>query len=135
MSAAVGFALAATLHAGFQVTVTLLVYPVLLRTDDGRWTAAHARHSRTIAPLVAVIYLMVLVTGALLLLAGPSPLGWVALAGTGAALATTAGLAAPLHGRLTSYDATLARTLLVVDRLRCVAALAGAVAAVVALAR
>lgn len=130
MSAAVAFALAAALHAGFQVTVTVLVYPVLGDRRAEEWRAAHDRHSRAIAPLVGVVYLALLVTGGLLVAAGPDAAGWLALGLTGLALATTAVAAAPTHGRLTDRDAALVRRLLVADRWRCAFVVLGAVAAV-----
>ena len=128
--------LAATaLHAGFQVAVTTLVYPALLA--DGRdWTARHAAHSHRIAPLVGITYVALLAVGIPALLTDP---GWgVGLAALGSAvsLATTAFVAAPLHGRLGGgWDTALAHRLLVADRVRAVgavAALAGGVLAVVA---
>ena len=132
MSAVVAFALAAALHAGFQATVTVLVYPVLGARGPEEWRGAHDRHSRAIAPLVGVVYLALLATGGVLVAAGPDPAGWVALALTAAALATTAAAAAPTHGRLAARDDALVARLLVVDRWRCALAVAGAAAAVVA---
>ncbi|HET8765795.1 MAG TPA: FMN-binding negative transcriptional regulator, partial [Pedococcus sp.] len=55
---------AAGLHAGFQLTVTTLVYPALARVDASRWAEAHDRHSRAITPLVGVVYLLLLAAGA-----------------------------------------------------------------------
>jgi hypothetical protein len=132
VSAVVAFALAAALHAGFQATVTVLVYPVLGERTAAEWRAAHDRHSRAITPLVGAVYVALLVTGGLLVAAGPDAAGWAALALTAGALATTAAVAAPTHGRLTSRDAALVARLLVADRWRCALAVAGAVAAVVA---
>jgi hypothetical protein len=132
VSPVVAFALAAALHAGFQATVTVLVYPVLGARPADEWSAAHDRHSRSIAPVVAVVYLALLVTGGLLVASGPDAAGWSALGLTGAALATTAAVAAPTHGRLAERDDALVARLLVADRWRCVLALLGAAAAVVA---
>lgn len=129
MSVAVAFALAAALHAGFQVTVTVLVYPVLAARDAEEWRAAHDRHSRSIAPLVGVVYLLLLVTGGLLVADGPDALGWWALVLTGGALTTTAVVAAPLHGRLDARADALVARLLVADRWRCALAVLGAVVA------
>ncbi len=131
MSAEVGFALAAALHAGFQLAATLLVYPALAARDAGEWRIAHARHSRAITPLVGVVYLALVLSGAALVVAGPGAVGWLALVASAGALAVTAGLAAPLHGRLGSRDATLVGRLLVVDRGRCALAVVGALAAAV----
>lgn len=134
MSAVVAFALVAALHAGFQVTVTVLVYPVLAERRAGEWRAAHDRHSRAIAPVVGVVYLGLLMTGGFLVASGPDRAGWLALVLTGVALATTAVAAAPTHGRLTDRDDELVTRLLVADRWRCAFAVLGAVAAVVAVA-
>jgi hypothetical protein len=112
-------------HAGFQATVTLLVYPALADVPDDLWTTAHARHSRRITPLVAVVYVVLAVACAGALLHDPaSPGPWVAGVGAaGAALATAAG-AAPTHGRLASgLTPELIRRLLLADRVRCGAGL------------
>lgn len=134
MSAVVAFALAAALHAGFQVTVTVLVYPVLGARRAEEWPAAHDRHSRAIAPVVAVVYLSLLVSGGALVASGPHLPGWLALVLTGAALTTTAVVAAPTHGRLGERDDALVARLLVADRWRCAFAVLGAVCAAVAVA-
>ena len=134
MTPVVAYALATAVHAGFQLTVTLLVYPALATRDSEEWAAAHGRHSRVTAPLVAVLYAALLGTAAVLVVDGPGPAGWLALVATGAALADTAVLAAPLHGRLQERDAVLVQRLLVVDRWRCAAAVVGALAAVAAVA-
>lgn len=132
MSAVVAFALAAAVHAGFQATVTLLVYPALVEVDRGAWDVAHARHTRRITSLVALLYAALVATGALLVVRGPEALGWAALAATAAALATTALGAAPIHGRMRAEDDDLRRRLLLVDRVRCAFAVLGAVLAVAA---
>ncbi len=114
--------LAATaLHAGFQLTVTGLVYPALVRVDAGSWQVEHARHSRRIVPLVVVVYAAALVACTGVLLRGASYADWLAVAGTAVALLTTALVAAPLHGRLTpGPDPVLLRHLLAADRVRAV---------------
>jgi hypothetical protein len=129
VTATVAFAIATALHAGFQATVTLLVYPVLTDRRPDEWRAAHERHSRAVAPLVGVVYLALLVTGGFLAASGPGAAGWVALLLTAAALATTAVAAAPTHGRLAERDDALVARLLVADRCRCALAVLGAVAA------
>ena len=124
---------AVALHAGFQVTVTSLVYPTLASTSDDDWAEAHARHSRRIAPLVALVYGAAVVACALAATADPSLGTWVALAGTAVAILVTATTAAPLHGRLDRRDPALVARLLAADRVRCVSAclaLAGALGAV-----
>ena len=126
--------LAATgLHAGFQATVTLVVYPGLVRVPADAWQDAHARHSRGIAPLVALVYGAVLVTCAGAALTAPDAFVWLAVAGTLVAVAVTATLAAPTHQRLTSGpEPALLRRLLVVDRVRCAAAVLAFIGALLA---
>lgn len=126
------FALAAALHAGFQIAVTVLVYPVLATRGSEEWQVAHARHSRAIAPLVAVIYGALLVVGGWLVVDGPDLAGWLALATGVMAFALTAAAAAPTHGRLTDRDDALIARLLVADRWRCVCAVGCAALAAVA---
>ena len=117
---------AAGLHAGFQLTVSTLVYPALARVDASRWADAHDRHSRAVTPLVGVVYLLLLGTGAWALATLPLT-AWLvtAAAGAGLALATTAFVAAPLHGRLGREGPApgLVRRLLVADRVRSAGAL------------
>lgn len=132
MTALVAFALASALHAGFQGTVTALVYPVLGARSPAEWRAAHARHSRSIAPLVVAVYAAVVLSGGAFVVDSPDLVGWLALAGAAGALFVTATLAAPLHGRLSDKDDTLVHRLLVADRARCVFAVMGAVLAVLA---
>lgn len=132
MSAVIAFALVATAHAGFQTTVTLLVYPALVEVGREAWDRAHARHSRRIVPLVALLYAGLLATGCVLVLDGPDAAAWVGLVATAGALVVTAVAAAPLHGRLRADTDDLRRRLLVVDRVRCACAVVGAVAAAVA---
>ncbi|WP_148613487.1 hypothetical protein [Nocardioides rubriscoriae] len=133
MSPEVAFALVAAAHAGFQATVTALVYPALVEVGPAAWDVAHAHHSRRIVPLVAVLYAGLVATGVALVVHGPGVLGWVGLAGVAVALATTAVAAAPLHGRLRADTDDLRARLLVVDRVRCAGAVVGALAAACAL--
>jgi len=124
---------ATALHAGFQLTVTLVVYPALADVPAARWRSAHDAHSRRITLVVGVVYVAALVACAGAALVVPSPAGLVALVGTLAAVAVTAARAAPAHGRLgRGRDEALVRLLLRSDRWRCAAALlalAGGVAA------
>lgn len=103
-SAQAGFALAAALHLGFQATVTLLVYPALARTPPEDWRAVHARHSRSIAPVVGVVYGALVLTAVWVLLTGLDGLWALALAGALLAGLATAVGAAPAHGRLGRLD-------------------------------
>jgi formate-dependent nitrite reductase membrane component NrfD len=121
---------ATALHAGFQATVTLLVYPALVDVRDDRWTSAHALHSRRITPLVGIVYVVLAVACAGALLADLGSAGaWVAGVGAAGAALATATVAAPTHGRLsTGRTQPLVRRLLVADRVRlgcAVLALAG----------
>lgn len=123
------------LHAGFQLTVTLLVYPALVApsTPDG-WTERHARHSRGITPIVVVVYGALVLACLAVLIAGPRPLAALVSVGAAAVAAmATAFVAAPAHGRLGSgRDPVVERRLLVADRVRSLAAVAAAVAAAIA---
>lgn len=121
-------------HAGFQATVTLLVYPALCRVPDERWAQEHAAHSRRITPLVAIVYGAALVSCAGALVTSPGGTGeWVAASGTAAAFLVTAVAAAPAHGRLgRGRTSALMRRLLLADRLRLAAALVGLAGAVAA---
>jgi hypothetical protein len=130
----VALVVAAAVHAGFQATVTMLVYPALVRVPAADWSRAHAFHSRRITPLVVLVYGALLVSCAGALLSSPSSAGvLVAVLGTAGALLVTATGAAPTHGRLgAGRDDVLAARLLRVDRLRlalALVALAGAVGA------
>ncbi len=125
---------ATALHAGFQLTVTLVVYPALAAVPAPGWQSAHDAHSRRIVPLVALAYGAALVACAGAALTSPTVGTWVAVVGTVAAVAVTAASAAPTHGRLgAGKDDALVHRLLVADRVRAAAAvlaLLGAVAAV-----
>lgn len=114
------FLLAAGVHAGFQLTVTALVYPALSRVPAQRWEQEHARHSRAIVPLVGVVYLLLAGSVSWLLITdrtGSTYLG----AGVAAAIAAvTAFGAAPIHGGLTARDDAAVRRLLRVDYVRAV---------------
>lgn len=122
-----------SVHAGFQLTVTTLVYPALARVPQPDFVRAHAAHSRAIVPVVALVYGAVLVAlvGAVVSAPG-SVLVWSAGLATVTALLATALRAAPLHGRLARQgpEPYLVRSLVRVDRVRTVAALLALVAAV-----
>lgn len=128
---ATAWLVATALHAGFQLTVSLVVYPAFPRVPGAAWTDFHAGHSRGIAPLVGVLYAGLLATASGVLVLGPRGV-WllVALAGVGLALATTALVAAPTHGRLgAGPDPTLLRRLRRADAVRTLGALLGAAGA------
>lgn len=132
-TALLAFCVAAACHAGFQVTVSALVYPALVRVPIDGWSTAHARHSRAIAPIVGIVYGALLVTGCWVVVTERTLASVAAVMIGAGALAVTAALAAPLHGRLSSPEPALLRRLLVVDRARAVLAVGCLAAAVVAL--
>lgn len=126
--------LAATaVHAGFQLTVTWLVYPALGDLVEASWGRSHTTHSRRIVPLVGLVYLAVVVTVVGSLLVRPDVPHLVAAAASAVVLVLTAGFAAPLHGRLgPGRDPRLFRRLRAVDVGRSVFALVALAAALVA---
>ncbi len=124
---------AGALHAGFQATVTLVVYPALVDLTPMAWGAGHAAHSRRIAVVVAPVYLAVAAACVWALASLPTTAAVAfAVAGHGLAAGTTALAAAPAHGRLDRHGRTpeVLRRLLVADRVR----LAGALVALIAAA-
>jgi hypothetical protein len=135
-TALVLLALATAAHAGFQVTVTALVYPRLAATAPAEWPAVHRAHARRIAPLVAVLYGALVLTGAWAAYAGTGGVALaVALVASAGAVLVTALRAAPLHGRLgdAGPDPALLAALLRADRARAVLAVVALAAAVAAL--
>jgi hypothetical protein len=125
---------AAALHLGFQLSVTLLVYPALARVRAPGWPAKHAAHSRAITPLVVIVYgVLLLACGWALVARWPDAWTLVAVAGAGLSFLTTALVAAPAHGRQAAgRDVGLVRRLLAADRVRTVGALVCCAAAAVA---
>lgn len=125
---------ATALHAGFQATVTVLVYPALALVPRHDWSRAHDLHSRTITPLVAVVYGAALIACVGAALSSPrSVTVWGAVLATAGVFAVTALVAAPTHDRLGQgrTDALVTR-LLRADRARLVLALAALVSALAA---
>jgi hypothetical protein len=115
--------LVAAAHLGFQLTVTLVVYPALGEAPEDQWAEAHARHSRRIAPLVALLYVpLVLLLGWTLAVEPRAEGPWLAAVGGAVSVVTTAALAAPMHGRLSTVPARerpdLLRALARADRIR-----------------
>ena len=124
---------ATSLHAGFQLTVTLLVYPALARVAPAGFADAHGRHSRAIVPLVGLVYAAVVVTALGVVVTDPrSVLGWTAAVTSAGALLVTALRAAPLHGRLGRQgpEPALVAALLRADRVRTACAVLAVLAAV-----
>ena len=136
-AALLALVVASALHLGFQLTVTMVVYPALARVSDADWLAAHARHGRAITPLVVLTYGALVLSGVWALVAAAGvALTWVIISVSGAALAmlTTAFLAAPTHGRLgTGREERLVARLLQVDRWRALGAVVSFAGAVLAL--
>jgi hypothetical protein len=146
-AALVALAVASALHLGFQLTVTMVVYPALARVDDAGWGVAHSRHSRAITPLVVLVYGALVLAGAWLVSAlarGGGGAGWddrttawlwLTIVGALLAMLTTAFVEAPLHGRLgRGRDQALVDRLLRGDRVRAVGAVLSCVGAVLAVA-
>ena len=133
--AATAFLAAAAIHAGFQATVTLVVYPTLSHVRAAHWRQAHDRESRAILPLVVAFYLALAATGAWWLATDWSVLSLVAVVLAALAMAVTALLAAPLHRRLIKRDEAALARLLSVDKARTVLAFAAVAVAIVALVR
>ncbi len=127
--------LVAGAHLGFQLTVDLVVYPALAEVGRDGWADAHAAHSRRITPVVALVYVPLVLVLGWTVAAEPDAGGtWVAVAGGLLAVLTTAAVAAPLHGRLSTADAdarsALLNRLARADRVRTVGAVICAVGAV-----
>lgn len=123
---------ATTLHLGFQVTVTVLVYPALVRASD--WAQAHPIHTRAITPLVVVVYGTLLLAGGWALLATWfDPWVLLSVAGAATSMLATALVAGPTHGKLSGgKDPALVRTLLRADQVRALGALVSSLGAVLA---
>lgn len=129
----VALLLATALHAGFQLTVSCLVYPALAAVSPAGWGPTHAAHSRRIIPLVGLVYGAVMVTAIGSLVSSVTVANGLAGCASVVVFGVTAFVAAPLHGRLgAGPDPDLLRRLLRVDRVRTVGALAALTAAVAA---
>lgn len=122
-----GLAAATALHAGFQLAVTVLVYPALAAVPSESWCDRHAAHSRRITPLVAVVYAGLVAACAGVLLDEPSAVQALSVVASGVSLGITATVAAPAHRLLgRSADPGVLRRLIVADRVRCSAAVVAA---------
>jgi hypothetical protein len=131
----VALAVVGAAHAGFQATVSVVVYPALAAVGPERFAAAHDAHSGRIIALVAPLYAALLAVGIWAVLADPQPLVLAAVAAHGVALLITAAFAAPTHGRLGKDGPTpaLLRRLSRADWTRTAAALAGLALSLLAL--
>ncbi len=128
--------LVAGAHLGFQLTVDLVVYPALGEVGSAAWPRAHAAHSRRITPVVGLVYVPLVLVLGWAVVAEPRAVGtWVAVAGGLLAVVTTAAVAAPIHGRLSSVGEDERVVLLArlgrADRVRTVGAVLCALGAVV----
>lgn len=134
-AASVALVVATALHAGFQMVVTLLVYPAFADVPVDHWRRYHRDHTRRITGIVGVVYALLAAATGWVAVAGPRNAGTLAAIGLAAvAVLTTAVVAAPAHRRLSAErgEADLLR-LLRADRVRFVAALVAAAAAVAGL--
>lgn len=121
--------LVASAHLGFQLTVDLVVYPALGDVPADAWSAVHDRHSRRIVPLVVALYPPLVLLLGWSVVTEPRSVGtWLAVAGGLLSIVTTAAVAAPAHGRLSSVGAAerpvLLRRLDRADRVRSIGAIA-----------
>lgn len=131
MDASTALLAVSAFHAGFQLVVSVVVYPALADTTVDAWGPVHDRHSRRILMVVAPLYPAIVGVCLWVLVAGPVTASVVvAVAGNLFAVAVTAVLAAPMHGRLgrEGHSHVRIRALLRADWLRT----AGAVVALVA---
>jgi hypothetical protein len=121
---------ATALHLGFQLVVTVLVYPAFREIPVEDWPRYHDAHSRRIAAVVAPVY-GALVVASVWVLTVPVEVSTVtAVAASGVAVLTTAVVAAPAHRRLgTRRDEGALAVLLRADLVRSGAALVAAAAA------
>jgi hypothetical protein len=109
------------LHLGFQAVVTVVVYPMLASTGTDEWDDVHAAHSRRISHVVGPLYVAVAAACLWVIVDGPlTPWTLLSMAGHVIAAGTTAGIAAPSHGRLgrDGPSARELRHLLTADRVR-----------------
>lgn len=87
-------------HAGFQLVVSVVVYPSLADSSVESWPATHEAHSRRISFLVVPLYGLLLVVSAWVLASGPGALAVTSVVANLLAVGITATVAAPTHGRL-----------------------------------
>ena len=68
---------ATSVHAGFQVVVTFLVYPAFRDVPLDHWATYHSDHSRRITGIVVLVYAGLVVASAWVMAAGPRNVGTV----------------------------------------------------------
>ena len=121
-----------SLHLGFQALVTGVVYPALADVLPEQFPAAHAAHGRRITIVVTPVYALLAAACLDVLVAGPRTVPALAsIAAAAVAAGITVLVAAPVHGRLGREGRSndLLHGLRVADYLRCAAAIAGAIGA------
>lgn len=133
MGADVGLVAATALHAGFQLVVTVLVYPAFRTVPVELWAGHHGRHTSRVTWLVVPVYGLLALAGVATMRSGPDAWQLVALGLLAGCVVVTATVAGPAHSRLAAgRDPVVLARLLVADRLRCVAAVLAGLAALVA---
>jgi hypothetical protein len=135
-SAAVALVVSASLYAGFQATVRLVVYPQFSAVGSLEFAAYEASHQRRISFVVGPLFAALLLSTAAVVVDGPGGApSWAVPASVFlllVILGVTGGLAVPLHRRLgDGFDAVTYRRLLAVDTIRLAAAVLDAAVAVV----
>ena len=133
--AATTFLAVASAQAGFQATLTLVVYPTLSHVRAAHWRQAHDRYIQQVKPLVVAVYLALAATSVWWLADDWSTLAVFAVVLAALPVAVTAVLAAPLHRRLVRRDDAALERLLTLDKARAVLAFAAVAVAIVALVR
>lgn len=92
---------AASLHLGFQLVVTGVVYPALAEVTDEDWSRAHNAHSRRITLIVGPVYGLLAAACLWVLMSEPTDAFVLAsVAGALISALATAFVAAPTHGAL-----------------------------------
>jgi hypothetical protein len=123
--------------AGLAWVVQIVIYPSFLVVGPTPvWSDFHAGHSRRIAMVIGLPWLVQGVSLAALLILRIGPWWLLAPASTCAVVTVvlTVGYAVPLHSRLQTYDVRSVRTLLRVNAWRTVAWSVGAVASLLLVA-
>ena len=125
MSAEQFLLLATGVHLGFQVVVTIVVYPELLNLAPDGWERGHAAHTRRMIVVVIPVYAAVAVAlGWALATVCCSPALFVTAGAVLIVGVTTALVAAPIHHLLSVDGPTqkLIRDLRLADTLRLIGA-------------
>lgn len=112
-------------HAGFQGTVSTVVYPALARLEPEEWLPKQDAHRYAIVPMVGICYLGALAAlGWSFLKHSDSSGVWIAVVGFAISMGTTAFVAAPTHGKLMArHDRALVGRLIWSDWVRTLGAM------------